>query len=312
MGRLARRLNAFPQFRTTVDGVAIHHLHVRSEDPDAVPLLLSHGWPGSIVEFLDVVEPLSRRFHLVVPSLPGYGWRDAPRPAETGVERIGEPSTDSCGSSATPSTSCRAGTGARSSPTTMGIQAPAGLRGIHVDLAISDPSARRPARPHARGAAAGREDPRRPPERGRLLDAAEHEAADHRLRTGGLPRRPARLDRREVRGLDRPRRRPRGRRPARRPARRRHGLLADEHRDVVRSSVPGALRGGAQQLRRSPSRARTRPTPATSSCSERSARTRYVDLRHYRAPARGGHFAALWRGDEFAAEVTEAMDALRA
>jgi pimeloyl-ACP methyl ester carboxylesterase len=70
-------LNAHPQFVTAIDGADVHFLHVRSADPDATPLLLIHGWPGSVVEFLDVIEPLTtgeRPFHLVIPSLPGYGF----------------------------------------------------------------------------------------------------------------------------------------------------------------------------------------------------------------------------------------------
>ena len=77
-------LNRFPQFTTTVDGQTIHFLHVRSPEADAFPLILSHGWPGSVVEFLDVIGPLSDprshggeaadAFHLVIPSLPGFGF----------------------------------------------------------------------------------------------------------------------------------------------------------------------------------------------------------------------------------------------
>jgi pimeloyl-ACP methyl ester carboxylesterase len=67
-----RALNAFPQFTTTIDGANVHFLHVPSANPDALPLLLLHGWPGSVVEFLDVIELLAD-FHLVVPSMPGYG-----------------------------------------------------------------------------------------------------------------------------------------------------------------------------------------------------------------------------------------------
>ena len=76
------RLNAFPQFTTEIDGQNLHFLHVRSPEPDALPLLLTHGWPGSVVEFLEVIGPLSDprahggdpadAFHLVVPSSPGY------------------------------------------------------------------------------------------------------------------------------------------------------------------------------------------------------------------------------------------------
>ncbi len=77
-------INAFPQFTTTIDGANVHFLHVRSPEPDALPLILTHGWPGSIVEFLDVIGPLTDpvthggtagdAFHLVIPSIPGYGF----------------------------------------------------------------------------------------------------------------------------------------------------------------------------------------------------------------------------------------------
>jgi pimeloyl-ACP methyl ester carboxylesterase len=77
------RLNELPQFTTTIDGANVHFLHVRSAEPDALPLLLTHGWPGSIVEFLDIIEPLTDprahdedpadAFHLVIPSVPGFG-----------------------------------------------------------------------------------------------------------------------------------------------------------------------------------------------------------------------------------------------
>ena len=83
-----QRLNRFPQLRTVIDGLGIHFIHVRSPRPDALPLVLTHGWPGSIVEFLDVIDGLtnppdtSDAFHVVVPSLPGYGFSD--RPSSTG------------------------------------------------------------------------------------------------------------------------------------------------------------------------------------------------------------------------------------
>jgi epoxide hydrolase len=77
-------LNAFPQFTTQIDGANVHFLHVRSTEPDALPLILTHGWPGSIVEFLNVIGPLTDprahggdpadAFHLVIPSIPGYGF----------------------------------------------------------------------------------------------------------------------------------------------------------------------------------------------------------------------------------------------
>jgi pimeloyl-ACP methyl ester carboxylesterase len=93
------RLNEFPQFRTEIDGLGIHFLHVPSAHPDALPLVITHGWPGSVVEFLKVIRPLADpvayggeakdAFHVVVPSLPGYGFSDKPKQTGWGVERIG-------------------------------------------------------------------------------------------------------------------------------------------------------------------------------------------------------------------------------
>ncbi len=84
------RLNTFDQFITEIDGLDIHFIHQRSTNPDARPLVITHGWPGSIVEFTKVIEPLSRDFHVVCPTLPGYGFSG--KPAATGwtVERIAE------------------------------------------------------------------------------------------------------------------------------------------------------------------------------------------------------------------------------
>ena len=93
------RLNRFPQYRTELDGLGIHFLHVRSPEPDALPLILTHGWPGSVVEFLEVIGPLTDpaahggdradAFHVVCPSLPGYGFSDKPTSPGWNVERIG-------------------------------------------------------------------------------------------------------------------------------------------------------------------------------------------------------------------------------
>ena len=96
--RLETRLNALGQYHTRIDGLGIHFLHIRSPNPDATPLILTHGWPGSVVEFLDVIGPLTDpaahgadgadAFHLVIPSLPGFGFSDKPTGIGWGVERI--------------------------------------------------------------------------------------------------------------------------------------------------------------------------------------------------------------------------------
>jgi len=82
------RLNGYDQFVTEIDGEQIHFLHVRSSRPDATPLILTHGWPGSVMEYLDVIEPLTEpasvdepAFHLVIPSLPGFGFSGPTRQA---------------------------------------------------------------------------------------------------------------------------------------------------------------------------------------------------------------------------------------
>jgi pimeloyl-ACP methyl ester carboxylesterase len=87
-GRVEARLNALPQFTTEIDGVEIHFIHVKSQHEDALPLIMTHGWPGSVVELLETIGPLSDptahggqaedAFHLVLPSLPGYGFSGEP------------------------------------------------------------------------------------------------------------------------------------------------------------------------------------------------------------------------------------------
>ena len=96
--RAESRINAFDQFTAEIDGLDIHFLHVRSEEPNALPLVLTHGWPGSIVEFLKVIEPLTNpaahggdsgdAFHVVCPALPGYGFSSKPAGTGWGVEKI--------------------------------------------------------------------------------------------------------------------------------------------------------------------------------------------------------------------------------
>ncbi|MFJ9619462.1 epoxide hydrolase family protein [Streptomyces noursei] len=94
--RLEAELNGRGQWRTTIDGLGIHFLHVRSARPDARPLLITHGWPGSVVEFLDILDDLADppaglpAFHVVAPSLPGFAFSDKPAGTGWGVERIAD------------------------------------------------------------------------------------------------------------------------------------------------------------------------------------------------------------------------------
>jgi hypothetical protein len=104
--RCEERLNQLGQFKTEIDGLGIHFLHVRSPHANAIPLLITHGWPGSVIEFLKVIGPLTDpvayggkaedAFHLVMPSLPGYGFSDKPsqmerRPDCPGLDRVNGP-----------------------------------------------------------------------------------------------------------------------------------------------------------------------------------------------------------------------------
>jgi pimeloyl-ACP methyl ester carboxylesterase len=94
------RLNALPQFKTEIDGHDIHFIHVRSKHADALPLIMTHGWPGSVVELLETIGPLTDptahggraddAFHLVLPSIPGYGFSDEPTELGWGPIRIGQ------------------------------------------------------------------------------------------------------------------------------------------------------------------------------------------------------------------------------
>ena len=100
MQRLATRLNAYDNFLTEIDGLDIHFLHIKSSHAEAKPLLLTHGWPGSVVEFLKVIGPLTEptehggqsadAFHLVIPSLPGFGFSGKPTKTGWGIPKIGE------------------------------------------------------------------------------------------------------------------------------------------------------------------------------------------------------------------------------
>jgi pimeloyl-ACP methyl ester carboxylesterase len=98
-GRIEARLNALPQFMTEIDGINVHFIHVESPHEDALPLIITHGWPGSVIEMLDVIEPLTDpvahggsaedAFQVVIPSIPGYGFSSEPTEAGWDSGRIG-------------------------------------------------------------------------------------------------------------------------------------------------------------------------------------------------------------------------------
>ena len=148
--RCEARLNAVGQWLTEIDGVDIHFLHLRSPHPDAVPLILTHGWPGSVIELLDVIGPLSDpvahggraadAFHVVVPSLPGYGFSGKPDRVGWGVEKIGAAWAELMRRLGYERWFAQGGDWGAIVTTAMGVQAPPGLAGIHLNMAIAQPT----------------------------------------------------------------------------------------------------------------------------------------------------------------------------
>ncbi|WP_127502735.1 epoxide hydrolase family protein [Actinoplanes solisilvae] len=138
------KFNALPQFTTTIDGVDIHFIHVRSPHEDALPLIMTHGWPGSVAELLGVVGPLtdptahggqaSDAFHLVLPSLPGYGFSG--QPTELGWEngRIGQAWNELMNRLGYPRYVAQGGDVGAAVTDAMGRMGLPGLLGIHVNL----------------------------------------------------------------------------------------------------------------------------------------------------------------------------------
>jgi len=146
--RLEAELNKLPQYRTVLDGggddgVEVHLLHVRSRHAGALPLLLTHGWPGSIVEFLGVVDALTDppdprdAFHVVIPSLPGYGWSGKPSQAGWGVERIAVAWAQLMDRLGYPRYGAQGGDWGAMVTAALGTAAPEFLAGIHLTMPMA-------------------------------------------------------------------------------------------------------------------------------------------------------------------------------
>ena len=142
--------NRFPQGVTEIDGLDIHFIHVRSESPDAVPLLITHGWPGSVVEFHKIIEPLTDpaahggdpadAFHVVCPSLPGYGFSAKPAVAGWGVGRIAEAWDVLMGRLGYERYFAQGGDWGAAVTTQIGIQDKGRCAGIHVNMPTAGPT----------------------------------------------------------------------------------------------------------------------------------------------------------------------------
>jgi pimeloyl-ACP methyl ester carboxylesterase len=141
------RLNALPQFTTQIDGVDIHFIHVRSRHENALPLIMTHGWPGSVVELLETVGPLTdptahgggaeEAFHLVLPSLPGYGFSGEPTEVGWDPGRTAQAWAELMGRLGYGRYVAQGGDLGAIVSDVMGRQAPGGLVGIHMNLLVT-------------------------------------------------------------------------------------------------------------------------------------------------------------------------------
>ncbi len=144
-------LNGLGQFRTEIDGLGIHVLHIRSPEPDAMPLILTHGWPGSVLEFRDVIGPLTNpaahggdprdAFHLVIPSLPGFGFSDKPTGTGWGISRIADAWITLMDRLGYSRWGAQGGDWGAAVTTAIAHKAPAGCAGIHLNFVMYQPTA---------------------------------------------------------------------------------------------------------------------------------------------------------------------------
>jgi pimeloyl-ACP methyl ester carboxylesterase len=143
-GRIEARLNALPQYITEIDGVGIHFIHVKSGHEDALPLIITHGWPGSIIEMVDAIGPLTDptahggaaedAFHVVIPSIPGYGFSTEPTEAGWNSARVGAAWAELMSRLGYDHYVAQGGDQGAGVTDAMGRQAPDGLVGVHFNF----------------------------------------------------------------------------------------------------------------------------------------------------------------------------------
>jgi pimeloyl-ACP methyl ester carboxylesterase len=148
--KVEANLNALPQFITTIDGLDIHFIHVRSKHENALPLIVNHGWPGSIIEQLKIIDPLtnptahganaSDAFHVVIPSMPGYGFSGKPTTTGWGPERMGRAWDVLMKRLGYTRYVAQGGDWGAFVVDQMGLQAPAGLLAIHTNMPATVPA----------------------------------------------------------------------------------------------------------------------------------------------------------------------------
>jgi pimeloyl-ACP methyl ester carboxylesterase len=147
--KVEARLNALPQFITEIDGLGIHFIHVRSKHENALPLIVTHGWPGSVIEQLKIIDPLtnptaygasaSEAFHLVIPSMPGYGFSGKPKDTGWNPERIARAWSELMKRLEYTRYVAQGGDWGSPVSSALARQAPTGLLGIHINLPATIP-----------------------------------------------------------------------------------------------------------------------------------------------------------------------------
>ena len=334
--KVEARLNAVPNFITEIDGLDIHFIHVRSKHENALPLIVTHGWPGSIIEQLKIIEPLtnptahggsaSDAFHLVIPSMPGYGFSGKPTTTGWGPERIARAWTTLMRRLGYKHFVAQGGDWGAVVVDLMGVQAPPELLGIHTNMPGAVPAEIDQACVR-RCAGAGRSLRRgeKLVRTARLLLQAcllrphDGNAPANADRVCGLAHRPGDLPARPrcaqsgahralVRRADR-------RSDTRRCPRQRHAVLADQHRGFGGSP----LLGGFTPLKLAFFSPKGVKVPVAVSAfpdelyqTPRSwAERAYPNLIHYNKLEKGGHFAAWEQPKLFTEELRAGFRSLR-
>jgi pimeloyl-ACP methyl ester carboxylesterase len=320
--RLEATLNAFDQYLTEIDGVDVHLLHARSPEPGARPLVMTHGWPGSVVEYVEVIEALrdpvahggdaADAFHVVVPSLPGFGFSGKPTSTGWDVAKVGEAWVELMRRLGYDRFLAQGGDWGAIVTTHMGHSQTQAVEGIHVNLAICSPDAL---------FALGEPTEEEMVQLGKL-GAYDDESGYSKIQSTrpqslgyGLTDSPAGLAAwilekfRAWTDCD-------------------GDLESVVSRDALLDNISvywltATATSSARMYWESMAAVFADFTPATVptaySCfprdlftfSERWARTRYPDLRYFSVPARGGHFAAMEQPELFVQEVRAGLRALR-
>ena len=325
------QLNALPQFKTEIDGEDVHFIHVKSRHENALPLIMTHGWPGSVIELLETVGPLTDptahggsaedAFDLVLPSIPGYGFSAEPTELGWYAGRTAQAWAELMRRLGYARYVAQGGDQGASVTDAMGRQAPEGLIGIHTNLLVTALAGAR-CRRNRGGTRGGRAARHVQAKRLRLLPRAGHAAADDRLRPAGFTGRPGGMDARPrhrqlLQDLPRLYRRAalRGPYPGPHP-RQRHAVLADRDRGLGRPLVLGGRASPALAAGQAPPEVKL-PAGFTTFPGEifRAPRSwverGYPNLTYFHEAAKGGHFAAWEEPELFSKEIRAAFRPLR-